>query len=323
MNIIDNIHLKNFKSLKDVYINGLKTYNLFVGRPNVGKSNILKGIGTFAIPFIANKGVTLYPLTQAINAPQIFHNGNISEEASIVAGDFSIKMKYVSQKGLKIEYGDGSSISRLTVIDMYVKKLLEGDPIVKPYQYGTLVSASKRDTIYLTPLSGYNLMHVVQSSEELKKEFSDLLKDYELNLVFDTSSQSIQVMKMLDESSSFLIPYDAIADTLKRLLYYEAATMSNVGSILTFEEIEAHAYPPYIVKIVQCILKNTDNQYFITTHSPYVINEFLQERKADVAVHIVDYKNGETIVKTLSESEIEDVYNYGIDLFFNTESLLD
>ena len=53
------------------------------------------------------------------------------------------------------------------------------------------------------------------------------------------------------------------------------------------------------------------------------MNEFLENTSLDVAIHIVDYKEGKTIVKTLSGKEIEEVYEYGIDLFFNTEAFLD
>jgi hypothetical protein len=59
------------------------------------------------------------------------------------------------------------------------------------------------------------------------------------------------------------------------------------------------------------------------THSPYVLNEFLEDPSLDVAVHIVDFKNGKTVVKTLSAQEKEEVYSYGIDLFFNTEAFVD
>ena len=41
------------------------------------------------------------------------------------------------------------------------------------------------------------------------------------------------------------------------------------------------------------MLNADSNQYFITTHSPYVINEFL-ENKADVAIFLTDYVDGET-----------------------------
>ena len=64
--------------------------------------------------------------------------------------------------------------------------------------------------------------------------------------------------------------------------------------------------------------------FLFTVRKLYLIcqnNEFLQE-KSDVAIYIVDALDGKTTVKRLTSQEISDVYEYGIDLFFNTESFL-
>ena len=153
--------------------------------------------------------------------------------------------------------------------------------------------------------------------------FVNLLKEYDLQLTFDLAQQEVRVLKPVDDTSSFIIPYVALADSIKRLMFYKAAVDSNKDSVLMFEELEAHAYPPYITKICQTIIENPSNQYFITTHSPYVVTEFLQEKDIDLAIHMVDYRDGKTIVKTLTKEEMDEVYNYGIDLFFNTEAFLD
>ena len=96
------------------------------------------------------------------------------------------------------------------------------------------------------------------------------------------------------------------------------------------------------MKVIQTMLNADSNQYFITTHSPYVINEFL-ENKADVAIFLTDYVDGEgcgkreenrtcssyperkqarrsqTRIRALNDDELQQIYEDGIDLFFNTE----
>ena len=42
MNHIENIEIKNFKSIRHQKIEGCKRINVFVGPPNVGKSNVLE-----------------------------------------------------------------------------------------------------------------------------------------------------------------------------------------------------------------------------------------------------------------------------------------
>jgi hypothetical protein len=48
----------------------------------------------------------------------------------------------------------------------------------------------------------------------------------------------------------------------------------------------------------------------------------LEEGGDEVMIYLVDFKNGETIVKGLLPEQIEEVKRYGIDLFFNMEDYL-
>ena len=41
-----NLEIKNFKSIKELKLN-TKKVNLLIGKPNVGKSNILEALGLF------------------------------------------------------------------------------------------------------------------------------------------------------------------------------------------------------------------------------------------------------------------------------------
>lgn len=115
-------------------------------------------------------------------------------------------------------------------------------------------------------------------------------------------------------SSEALIPNAAI--------FYKSVIEGNRNSVIMLEEIEAHSYPPYISKVTNCILDDESNQYFITTHSPYVVNDFLEKKDKDVAIYLVDLQDGKNIVRKLSDNELEEVYDDGIDLFFNGDMFL-
>ena len=106
---------------------------------------------------------------------------------------------------------------------------------------------------------------------KLKEELRTIFNDYGLKYVFDTNSQEIKVMKEKKPGEIFLIPFHSIADTLQRMIFYKAAIESNSESALVFEKPEAHSYPPFISKVTQDIIQSDRNQFFITTHSPYVV----------------------------------------------------
>ena len=163
---------------------------------------------------------------------------------------------------------------------------------------------------------------------KLKEELRTIFNDYGLKYVFDTNSQEIKVMKEKKPGEIFLIPFHSIADTLQRMIFYKAAIESNselddeenaLGEVV-FEEPEAHSYPPFISKVTQDIIQSDRNQFFITTHSPYVVNDFLELPSDELAIYLVDFRNGETFVKRASDTEVQEMYEYGIDLFFNTET---
>ena len=50
--IIKNIHIENFKSAKNVELTDCKRINLLIGKPNVGKSNLLEALSLFCLPFL-------------------------------------------------------------------------------------------------------------------------------------------------------------------------------------------------------------------------------------------------------------------------------
>ena len=163
-------------------------------------------------------------------------------------------------------------------------------------------------------------MNIVSMMPKLKEELRTIFNDYGLKYVFDTNSQEIKVMKEKKPGEIFLIPFHSIADTLQRMIFYKAAIESNSESALVFEEPEVHSYPPFISKVTQDIIQSDRNQFFITTHSPYVVNDFLELPSDQLAIYLVDFRNGETFVKRASDTEVQEMYEYGIDLFFNTET---
>lgn len=113
-----------------------------------------------------------------------------------------------------------------------------------------------------------------------------------------------------------------MADTLQRIIFFKTAIASNTDSVILFEEPEAHSFPPYIVHVTQEIIHSQTNQFFISTHSPYIVNDFLENCREDLSIFMADFKEGETIIKRLSREELDEAYQYGVDLFMNNERYL-
>src|SRR5690606_7628493 len=158
----------------------------------------------------------------------------------------------------------------------------------------------------------------------VQREFSGLLKPYDLDLVVDVSTNDVKITPKIKDGIIHSITISLIADTLIRLVFFKTAILTNKDSILLFEEPEAQMFPPYIAKLTSDIIfEENNNQYFIATHSPYVVNEFIEEVQDDLAIYLVDYDKGQTIIKRLTDEQVSEIAQYGIDLFFNLEPYLD
>jgi hypothetical protein len=53
------------------------------------------------------------------------------------------------------------------------------------------------------------------------------------------------------------------------------------------------------------------------------VNDFLENTREELAIYAVEYKKdiGETIIKRLTEEQVHEAYQFGIDIFFNLESI--
>jgi AAA15 family ATPase/GTPase len=173
---------------------------------------------------------------------------------------------------------------------------------------------------------GENIFEVISTKEALRNEIIEVLKAYNLDFLYDIEEQKYKLLKFIDKGTIFTMPYFMIADTLQRLFFYQAAIASNKSTVLLFEEPEAHMFSPYISKFTADIIHDeNNNQFFLTTHSPFVLNDLMEELKEDqLAIYAVGYKKeaGETMVRKMTDDEISDIYQYGIDVFFNLENYL-
>ncbi|MBD1421003.1 AAA family ATPase [Sphingobacterium chuzhouense] len=325
-NFLHDISISNFKSLKDCKITDCKRINLFIGRPNVGKSNILEALSSFSIPFLKeNSSKALTQLIRLESETELFYNGNYNDPARIETNKGFVQFSYEKETGLQIKIDTGFDLGIYTIDDKLNVRYKRNDDYVSPirkYSFQAHTQQRKTHSRYLIPPFGINMFNMIEKDEVLKKEISALFAEYRLSLVFDRASQSLKIMQAEDANEIFLVPYNSIADTLQRIIFFKTAVASNNDCVLLFEEPEAHSFPPYMTHITQEMIHKEDNQYFVATHSPFILNDFLENSREELAVYMVHYENHETRLRRLADSELHDIYQFGVDLFTNSESYI-
>lgn len=325
-NFLNKIVISNFKSIKHCEINQCKRINLFIGRPNVGKSNILEALSLFSIPFLReNTSKSITQLIRLENETELFHSGNYEGGSFVETDNGFVRVKYHKLEGLSIDINTSSGRGSYFIDEKLNLRTNRGDqftPFVRKYTFQAQNSTKKSHSRYLIPPFGHNIFNIIEQNSKLKNEVMDLFKEYRLNLVFDKASQTLKIMKMEEGNEIFLVPYNSIADTLQRIIFFMTAVSSNDNSVLLFEEPEAHSFPPYITHITQEMIHKKNNQYFVATHSPFILNDFLENSLDELAVFMVHYENHETKLRKLSDSDLHSIYQNGVDLFTNSESFI-
>jgi len=100
---LKNISIRNFKSIKSCDITDCKRINLFIGKPNVGKSNILEALSLFSIPFLAeSKTHALNNLIRVETETELFYQGKFDNHSYIETDGCVARINYHKLSGLDI-----------------------------------------------------------------------------------------------------------------------------------------------------------------------------------------------------------------------------
>ena len=189
------------------------------------------------------------------------------------------------------------------------------------YRKGVSVNHDSGNS-YLSPPFGENLIEIIQGYPELRKEISRMFEHYGQKLQLKIDERRLEIIKDQD-GITYSFPYSSVADTLQRIIFYLAAIESNDGAVLLFEEPEAHSFPVYVSKLGRRIVESRNNQFFIDTHSPYLVDGILEDmltndtQAGELAIFAAYYEDHQTKIHQLSDEEIRSIRNDSIDVFYN------
>lgn len=358
MGHIKKLEIENFKSIKKLKID-CSRINLFIGKPNVGKTNILEALSLLGTPgqrtFFGDY-IFYNELSNLFYDQDVFKTIRINTDISQSVLKFfkgsqdfcllsnslgvSVNEEYFENiKNSKVafdSYPEFLKKKSKTVSDTlnYYRAIVKNKNsfspipekkytgITKYYKFKRLIPSKGSDEIFtLDTPDGKNVFKIISTHTEIKKELSSYFQDYGLELVYNSHEQLYSIQKKVD-GVVYPLPYELTADTLQRIVFYSAAIYSNEDTALIFEEPEVHSFPTYIEELGHKICDSKSNQFFITTHNPYLLLTILENSPDDVSLFIIDYHKHQTRAQKLSKEDIRELLNYGTDIFLNLEDFI-
>lgn len=324
--MVKTLEIKNFKSIKHLKLD-CKRVNVFIGKPNAGKSNLLESVGVFSLPFGSLGNIdTIREFIRLENMADLFYDHDLSESVEVKTDHAAFQIRFDNRvfTGDAREEGNNANSVGFEIYDNGKMGNTSGELNLpfRFYRFVTLDKFSRQELDCLLPPKGENLCQILLTRKDLRKFVVDLLSAYELKLVLKQLEYKIEIQKEI-EGAIFTSPYALLSDTLQRVIFYNAAIDTNKEAIIILEEPEAHAFPYYTKFLAERMALDASNQYFVATHNPYFLSSVLEKTpQGDIAIFITYFEDNQTKLRAIAQEEMAEVLDLDADVFFNLERFL-
>jgi AAA15 family ATPase/GTPase len=335
--MITELIIKNFKSVRFVQM-PCKRINVIIGEPNSGKSNILEALALQSQNAFTNEKLNT-DMFRYKTVGDLYYDFKIEDAIAVITN--------VSSGVLEYEIGENGHIYdtfRFTLLKRNANGEIKGNPdnnqlkldhsgrVLTPhfattnvrfYEYKRLKKFQYSYVPFLYPPYGENLPTLLLSNNKIKKWVSDFYASKGFILTLKPTEQDLTLSKMID-GELYSYPYFTVSETLQRIVFYEIAILSNKDAVLLFDEPESNTFPFYTKFIAEQIaLDENNNQYFITTHNPYLLLSLIEKTPfEELNVCIATMEDYETKLTVLDEAQIREVIDLNSDVFFNFDNIL-
>lgn len=319
--MIKKLIVENFKSIKSLEFD-CKRVNLFIGEPNVGKSNVLEAIALQALQHTLN----LSDLIRLNDLSNLFFENDPSNKIVVVTDKLKSEVSY--EKGvvfIRFYNPDGNAAREFK--GSFTDLSFEGqgapwDFGIHPYFFSVLNNFPVLNYDFLSPPHGANLFFLLQTNKNLRNLVSEFVQDRGFKLTLRQKNYEIEISKE-DEGILTSYPFRVISDTVQRIIFFVAAIESNKnGNVLIFEEPESNVFPYYTKYLAEKIGIDDSKQYFLTTHNPYFLQSLIEKTSLDdLSLNLVVMEDYETKVRPLKKAAIEKALELGSDIFLNFDKL--
>jgi len=356
---INNIAIGGYRSFGEVqYFSNFSKINLFIGRNNSGKSNVLKFINEvyskisnnskdLSIQAIDRHLPSHYPMLIGQGYLPSFNsqNNDYRNDSDLVnnrisQSEYSTKIINKLLKSISEKYIDNFCWSFSTLPDLNIQNGQWQEAIStldyreteylwsqlsnrsggdrrqswEPFLLSSLPNKIKGSPSHFIPAirqvgekgstsnNGYDGAGIIEKlaqlqnpdvhNQKLRFRFSEI--NSFVQSVLDRPEARIEIPYERDtivvHMDNKVLPLESLGTGVHEVIILAAAATTLSDTILCIEEPELHLNPILQRKLLQYLSNNTSNQYFITTHSPAIMDT------PGAEIYHITQKNGESRV---------------------------
>ena len=327
--MIPKLTIRNFKSIRELDLD-CRRVNLFIGEPNAGKTNILEALGLWC-PGVHSE---LRSVCRAENVSELFFDQNTEEPIDVDLGKAGLQLIKCDggatlcfpERFPAPEYED--CVEHVPLNDdlnsnLQRQRYRVDGPKVKYFIYNANASVDDVANGGLAAPFGANLASFLASNKAARQIAADYFSDSRYRLTVDVGKRQLSMSRQ-EDSAVVSFPYSATSETLRRMIFYRLALETSRKCILCFDEPEANSYPPYTKILAESIAKDEqENQFFLTTHSPYMLTSIIGKTPAnDLNVFVCRLEGSETKVYPMNEDQRMEIMEMDMSAFFNLDRFL-
>jgi hypothetical protein len=194
---------------------------------------------------------------------------------------------------------------------------------IKYYRFKPGATTTTQAIGLFQPPFGVNLTSILQTNKGLRGRVNDLFRSRNFRLEMRPVENKFRIAKVIDDEL-FSFPYDSVSETWRRIVFYMAVLETNQNSTILLDEPEANTFPFYTSYLAERIALDESNQFFLTTHNPYILSSIVGKTPVkDLAVFVATMENFCTKLKPASVDGLSKILEYGPDAFLNLDKIVE
>ncbi len=317
------VSIPNFKSLRGLEFSPRRV-NVFIGDANTGKSNILEALAVFS-EGVYEDDQTFKEVLRFKTVSDLFYDRDLSQPARVVADGVDWSLKREPPQFTATYMGPpGKDGVKLTVTPAgQIQGANRPVPRTRFYRFQTLANFTDMRLGGLRAPYGTNLAVLLETNKQLRNLVEAMFQQRGFRLVINSDTYELMMAKE-QEGRLFLFSYPTISETLRRMVFFMAILDTNENAILLLDEPETNTYPLDTAYVAERIALDESNQYFLSTHNPYILGSVVGKTPVqDLAVFVTTMEGYRTCIKRVPDDKLPLLLDYGQDAFLNLSKLVE